>query len=360
MSERTQVLLYTSYLHIIGGIETFILNWIDLMNPYYDIAVMCPTIPDEMAMRILSKVPLYRGDADISCDTLIMIRMGDHIPKGVTYAHSIRMCHACKSNPSWRIRPDCDKIVHVSKASKKSFETDGDVIYNPVIHDQRNALLLVSATRIPASDKGANTDRMLRLAQMLNDAEIPFMWFNFSDKPIGCAPPGLVNVGTYHDLQPYISRADYLVQLSDQEGFGYSVAEALVNQTAVIVTPFETTKELNIKDGVNGYVIPFDMDFDVRKLLRIPQFNYTYDNETIIKQWRKLLGNTRPMKNYKPQRVVLVEVVSRYEDLMLNKVLTPGTKIKVFEDRAKLLCDDLQLCKRLRTIGGGYGEVQNT
>ena len=108
-----QVLLHTSYLHIIGGIETFVFNWIDLMSPYYDIGVYCPRLPEETAMRILAKVPLFRGDDSVSCDTLIMIRMGDPIPTNIAYQRSIRMCHACRSNPGWFIRDDCDKIVHV-------------------------------------------------------------------------------------------------------------------------------------------------------------------------------------------------------------------------------------------------------
>lgn len=359
MNERhVQVLLYTSYLHIIGGIETFVIHWVKLMSEYYDIGIYCPRLPDEMAMRIMEQVPLFRDSQPIECDTLIMIRMSDKIPQNITFSKSFRMCHACKSNPGWEVYPDCDKIVHVSEASKESFLSDGAVIYNPVIPNEKRALLLVSATRIPAPDKGKNADRMLKLARMLNDAEIPFLWLNFSDKPLGDAPPGFVNVGCYQDLQPYIKRADYLVQLSDQEGFGYSVAEALVCKTAVIVTPFKTAEELKVKDEVNGYVIPFDLDFDVRKLLNVPIFDYTYDNKRIANQWRKLLGNTKPRKDYKPERIVMIEVVRKYDDIMLNRTMFPGSKFKVFESRAKRLCDELEFCKRIE--GGKNGKVSGT
>lgn len=348
-----QVLLYTSYLHIIGGIETFVMNWVELMSPYYDIGIYCPKLPEEMALRIMARVPLYRGDSAVSCDNLIMVRMGDFIPENITYNHSLRMCHACKTNPGWEIRGDCEKIVHVSEASMESFGTDGLVIYNPVISNPRRSLILVSATRIPAPDKGKNADRMLKLAQMLNDADIPFLWLNFSDKPLGNAPPGFVNVGTYQDLQPYIKRADYLVQLSDHEGFGYSVAEALVCSVPVLVTGFETTKELGVIDGVNGYIIPFDMDFDVRKLLQVPEFEYTYDNKTIVKQWRKLLGTAKPKHNYRPERVEIIEVVQKYDDIMLQRTMIPGSRIKVFESRAVRLCDELKFCKRIKVVGRG-------
>lgn len=350
-----QVLLHTSYLHTIGGIETFVLSWIELMSSYYDIGVYCPRLPDETAMRIMAKVPLYRGDIPVTCDTLIMIRMGDPIPQNITYTQSIRMCHACRSNPGWVIRDDCDKIIHVSEASRDSFGSDGAVIYNPVIPNPWRSLVLVSATRIPAPDKGKNADRMLRLAQMLCDADIPFLWLNFSDKPLVDAPPGFVNVGSYQNLQPYIKRADYLVQLSDQEGFGYSVAEALVSKVPVIVTPFKTVEELKVKDGVNGYVVPFDLNFDVRMLLNVPTFDYKYDNKKIVKQWQKLLGNTKPKGNYHPEKVVIIEALIKYDDIMLNRTILPGSRLRVFEARAVRLCDELKYCKRIKEekYGGG-------
>ena len=346
---HVQVLLYTSYLHIIGGIETFIYNFIEVMYPYYDIGLLCPQLPPEVDVRIGNKIPVYGNQDKIDADTLIMIRMMDAIPKNVTYKHSIRMCHATKSNPSWEIKKDCDTIVNVSNASKDSFKSNGIVIYNPLVKSTKKALLLVSATRIPATDKGRNADRMLQLAKMLNDAHIPFLWFNFSDAPLRNAPKGFYNVGTYQELQPYISRADYLVQLSDQEGFGYSVAEALIQHTAVICTPFATTQELGVIDGVNGYIIPFSMDFDVHKLLDVPEFDYEYDNDTIIQQWRDLLGKKKPTHKYNPSSRVIVEIMMDYRYIQLNRYMKPHELHRMTSDRAKEL-QDKGLVKIINTI----------
>lgn len=332
---EVQVLLYTSYLHIIGGIETFVINYIDLMSKYYVVGVYCPKLPPDMLARISLKAPVYTNNEPISCDTLIMIRIMDEIPENVTYNKSIRMCHATKSNPAWFIRDDCDKLVHVSQVSKESFDTDGMVIHNPLIKNNKKALLLVSATRIPALDKGKNADRMLLLAHMLNRNNIPFMWFNFSDAPLRDAPKGFVNVGTHQDLQPFIKRADYLVQLSDQEGFGYSVAEALNNGTAVICTPFKTTKELGVIDGENGYIIPFNMNYDVRKLLNVPKFKYKYDNTEIVNQWRELIGKTKSVKKYIAPDMVKVIVKKTYRDVLIGREVRAGEIIRMTKDRAK-------------------------
>lgn len=343
IDRNVQVLLYTSYLHIIGGIETFVYNFVELMSPYYDLGLYCPGIPPKMAAKLSLKIPVFQSDKEITCDTLIMIRIMDKIPKNVIYKHSIRMCHACKSNPAWKILPDCEKVVHVSEASKKSFQSDGEVIYNPLIPKvEKKALLIVSATRIPAQDKGLNTDRMIRLAEMLNEKGIKFLWFNFSDVPLHNAPKGLVNAGAFEDMRPYIKRADYLVQLSDQEGFGYTIIEALTSGTAVICTPFETTKELGVIDGKNGYVVPFDMGFDVEKLLKVPRFKYTYSNNAIVEHWKQLLGDSEPSHNYViDDSVVLVEVLRSYRDNKLNRLLNPGEVIKMTQDRADYVMERL-------------------
>lgn len=333
MENNVQVLLYTSYLYIIGGIETFVLSFINLMGDHYDIGLYCPNMPLQMQGIVSRKVPVFTDKDPISCNTLIMIRIMDDIPKNVTYKKSIRMCHATRSNPAWFIKQDCDRIIHVSQASKESFKSNGGVIYNPVIKTQKKSFLLVSATRIPAMDKGKNAERMLKLANMLNSHGIPYVWLNFSDAPIEKAPKGFVNVGSLQDMQSFIAKADYLVQLSDQEGFGYSVAEALVNNTAVICTPFATTSELGVEDGKNGYIIPFDMNFDVKKLLEVPKFEYEYDNAQIVKQWKKEIGSLKPKHAYKPPEERLVRVVMEYRDINLQRMLHPGELLYMKPER---------------------------
>ena len=324
-NEHLQIILYTSYLHCIGGIETFIINFIDIMKDHYSIGVICPQLDNAMSPRITSRAKLLPAGKPVSCDNLIMIRQGDRLPHYISYQKSIRMCHSCKSFSSSNILQDCDEIVHVSEASKASYGTSGKVIHNPLIVNPKKALLFVSATRIPARDKGENTDRMLLLARKLEEAKIPYLWFNFSDAPLKNAPKNLVNVGTMQDLQPYISKADYLIQLSDHEGFGMSVLEALVSGTAVLCTEFETVHELGVVDGENGYIVPFDLNFDLKKLLNVPQFKYDYDNTKILNQWKKILSK----KSKKPRKLledmVKIQVVVKYKDMQLDKWLVPGT-----------------------------------
>lgn len=329
-----RILLYTSYLHVIGGIETFILSYLDMLaeyHPEYEVGVICPKCHEEMAAEIEKRCSLYTRRDELECDVLVMVRMSDEIPYQVSYKKAIRMCHCMKIRPTWDIKRDCDNIVHVSEASKNSFHTDGVVIHNPAPLSNRVSLLLVSATRVPAKDKGNNADRILKLAKMLERSEIQFLWLNFSDAPIENAPNGFINVGTYHDIGDFIAKADYLVQLSDHEGFCYSVLEALENKTAVICTPFETTKELGVIDGVNGYIVPYDLDFDVEKLTHVPSFDYKYNNREIMAAWDKLFKQ-KPKRSKKAE--VMVEVLVAYRDLQLNRMVRNGEKLIVKRERA--------------------------
>ena len=191
--------------------------------------------------------------------------------------------------------------------------------------------MLVSATRIPAPDKGNNVQRMIRLAEMLEDANIPFIWLNFSD---GVANhKKIINVGTQTDIQPYIAKADYLVQLSDSEAWSYSMLEALTNNTAVLCCPFPSADEMGIIDGKTGYILPFDMDFDVKKLLFPPQFDYDYAQGPIIEQWKKIFNKRSKRK----KRLVTVEILKEYQDIKLKRLVKRGEFLTVTPERAKEL-----------------------
>jgi glycosyltransferase involved in cell wall biosynthesis len=336
-----KVVIYTSYLYKIGGIETWVYNFCDLMKDRYDITLVTKSFPKENRSKLDVKI-LESADPKIDCDTLIMLRIMDEVPRGITYKKLVRTCHACRVQPNWYILNDYDYLVHVSKASKKSFETKGKVIHNMLKKSEKEALMIVSATRIPAPDKGKNAERILKLAKMLNDKNIPFIWFNFSDNALVNPPKNFFNVGTTDDIQAYIKKADYLVQLSDAEGFCYSILEALINGTAVICTPFETTKEIGVKDGVNGYIIPFDMDFDVTKLLNVPNFDYEWDNTPLIEEWAAILD--KKPKPKKKSKEVEIKATRDYYDTELKQSVRMGQTVSVRPERAE------------KIIRMGYGE----
>lgn len=335
---KSKVMLYINQLHFIGGIETFIYHFARLMKDH-EITLVVGNCPENQLRRYEEYINVidYSSRDRYVCDTLIVLRILDRIPNNFEYKQSIQMVHACRTNPNWHIKQNTEYIVNVSQTGKESFgeeSTDGIVIHNPIYTRDERALILVSATRIPAPDKGDNEKRMRRLAEMLNEAKIPFVWFNFSEGQIPNPPKGMVNMGLEMDIQPYIRSADYLVQLSDSECWSYSILEALTQGTAVIVTPFPSGEEMGIKDGENGYVVPYDMTFDVSKLLNIPRFTYEYDNKQIKRQWEKIFKQKQ-----KKRSKWEVQVIQKYHDVLFDKTMEVGEIVSMPVERAKKIID---------------------
>lgn len=337
---NSQIILYINYTHIIGGIETFIWSFCNLMAKHYTITVLYSTMAQEQIERIQksARVVKYDPHSEYICDTLIMVRILDNIPSNIQRNQVIRMCHACKTNPSWHIPQDGEAIVCVGETSKESFgeeAKDATVIHNLIDIDDQDSLLIVSATRIPAPDKGNNEKRIRRLAEMLNEKHIPFTWLNFSEGQISNPPKNFHNCGITMDMQRIMRRADYVALLSDSEAFPYAVLEALVQNTAVIVTPFPAHKDIGVIDGVNGYVVPFDMEFDVTKLLKVPKFEFEYENEALEMKWKEIIGKAK--KKRKEPVKIRVKVIRTYKDMDLNIVLNEGSVVYMKPERVELL-----------------------
>ena len=350
---RTQVVLYCEYANKVGGIQTAMYNFCQNMKEYYDIVFMYDSLDSIQINRFSKVVKTLKNDPSqtVVCDTIILNRLTDKIPKNISYKKSVQICHACKQR-IMTIPQDRDVLVNVSQAAKDSWEDqakNGIVIHNMSYMDKRDSLFLVSATRIGASDKHGNEERMRKLAYMLCDNRIPYIWLNFSDNELENMPNNFVNMPCTLDTQCYIQRADYLVQLSGVEAYSMSILEALTNNTAILACGFPSLFEQGFVDGVHGYVVPFDMDFDIHDILNVPKFDFKYDNESIIGQWREILGDTTPLKNYVPPTedvMSRVQVKQFYRDMDLDRYVNVGEILNVTPERAEELTK-LKLAVRL-------------
>lgn len=336
---EVQVVMYCEFTNLVGGIGTFIYNWCQHMHKDYNILFLYDNIDEFQLIRLRTIVRVMKNDRKtvIRCDTLILNRLTDKIPPNVRYNKVVQMCHCCVQK-ILRIPANRDYLVNVSQAAKDSWGPEskkGIVIHNMSYQEPKKTLLLVSATRIGAPDKGKNDERYKTLARMLDDARISYVWMNFSQAPLKGASKNIINMGPRSDVQSIIKRADYLVQLSDVEACCYSVLEALTNNTAVICTPVPSHFELGVRDGENAHVIPFNMFFDVHKLLEVPVFEYTYDNEQIREKWLKILEARTPKKEI--SNFVAVKVRAQYKDIALDRFMTVGEIINMPRERAEYL-----------------------
>ena len=336
--EKTQIVLYCEYANKVGGISTFIYNFCKEMRQYYDIIFVYEKMDIMQLSRLIQVVPVRKWSKDLSivCDYLIVNRITDKLKDNIIYKKSIQVIHCC-NQVKLSIPEGRDILINVSQAAKDSWgeaSEEGIVINNMLRSEARDMLFLVSATRVNAGDKGDNDRRFRKLARMLNEAHIPFIWLNFSDNQLPDPPEGFINMKPTLNVQDYIQKADYLVQLSDEEAYSYAILEALVNDTAVIATPFPSLFEEGFKDGKTGYAVPFDMNFDVRKLLNVPKFHFYYDNESIIEKWRDLLGKGKKI-NPKVEDCVVIKVIRPYRDIELNEELPKGLELVMRRSRAE-------------------------
>lgn len=351
---RTQIAIYRKNINKVGGINTFMTNFITLMRDKYDITVVCETIDAERLGQLLPIVRVVSSTkVKVACGTLLMMSALDKVPENVTSEKIIRTVHALKSKWVPEVPNDCDNVVYVSEVCKKSFEPhEGVVIHNPYVRKEENPLILVSATRIPAPDKGEYVERMRKLANMLNAANIPFVWLNFSDGSMPDPPRNFYNMPATTHIEWFMDLATYVVQLSDFETWSYTIVEGLSAHKPVICTPFPSIYEIGVKDGLNAHIVPFDMDFDVNILLDVPVVDdFVYTNSELVAQWEKLIGETKPCDRYVPGKQVLVEVTFPYTDVILHQHLNRGQQLMMDKDRARYLQDEHPF-HVVRMIGG--------
>lgn len=350
---NTQVVMYMGRPYKFGGRETFIYNFCRQMSKHYDITVVFDEINIDQQARLLPYVPVVKNDkkTTIICDTLIINSCFDKIPQNIEHKQSIQMVHGCKASMDGTIPTDRTKIVCVSQAVKDSFgdeAKDAIVIRNMTApskierdYTPHDKLRLITGSRLCTDprweDKGL--ERMLKMAAMMRENGIEFEWGYFAEKPIPNAPEGMVFKEAVSDLKKEIAKADYLVQLSGAEAFCYSVVEALEIGVPVIVTDLPVFKELKIENKKNGYIVPLNMKFDIKKITKIPEFKYTYNNGTLVSKWKSLLGNTTPEKSYKPESMSLTRVIRKYRDVQLNRILNINDRVLMPNERAKSCAD---------------------
>lgn len=341
---KTQVVIYLKWLTIIGGVETFIFNWCELMKDKYDItAVIGNKVAYEQLQKLRRIVRTVDEDEEIECDTIIVLRLDDKIPQNIKYKKKIQMIHGCHDLLGSRsIDKSADYFVPVSEHCNKTYDgliDNSVVIHNPTIeYKPKKVLKLISATRL-TKEKGLK--RMIKLATLLKASDIPYIWYVFTNTDVDSNL--FIRMNPVDNIKDYIKDCDYLVQLSDSESFCYSVVESLELGVPVIVTPIPVYDELGIEEDKHRITLNFDMsNVDVLKIYNSRfNFKYVHDNELIRTQWSSLLGEHKPFVKYiyKGEKNMKIKMLKNGITLV-KEGITPkqGDIVEVTEDRAKVIC----------------------
>lgn len=316
MSKKKKIIFYQSYFSPIGGVETSAYNWCWWLRNYFDITLLyCGGDAERLRkMANLVKLELFDENKTYECDIFIRNSVWGKIPHNVNAKRMIEMRHANYKyllDKGWLYSQYSDmgikEIVGCGEfVSKMSHEALGDnpiTIKNILLPEKKTNKIyrFISCTRIDAQ-KGWN--RMLKMMDMMKNAGIKFQWDIFTNNPQHCNYEEVHFYKQRYDIWDYLANADYTVLLSDMEGLPYTVQESLQYQVPCIVTDVGGCTEL-IKDGVNGYVVPLDMNFDINKIKKIPKCE-KYENNSLEK-WLEFL-------NYKGKIIDEKEIIKKYEE----------------------------------------------
>lgn len=209
----------------------------------------------------------HRKDVNYVCDRMMATYSTYFYPKNIiTLDENYMFIHGNMSDYDNAMHFYDDiytKYIAVSKvAAEKAvgyFPSNNiEYLYNPFKLDKslvKPHLKLVSAQRHSEVKK---PERINIVANILDELEIPYTWNVFTDKNENTNINGVIYRKRVYNPLPYMADADYFVILSNSEALPYCVVEALSVNTKILCTPLEAMVELGVKDGENGFFIPFD------------------------------------------------------------------------------------------------------
>lgn len=335
-------IFYFKSISEIGGIETF-LYYLSKLYKNYDVTIIYDYANREQLARLKKNVKCIKfSGQEIECEKAFFNYNLDIIDK-VKAKEYYQIIHGdykatriqCNTNAK------ITKYLAVSKIAGESFYQETgikpEVIYNPLNIDKPKKILkLISATRL-TNEKGYN--RMFKLAKELSDKKIPFEWHVFTNKSDIDSDFFIARKPKLNIIND-IAEADYLVQLSDSEGYCYSIVEAMSVGTPVICTNIPVLKEIGVNKN-NSYILNMDMsNINVDKIYKeIPKVtNYKAPECLLINYIDKIKSKYEEEKRMK-YKVRALDTYKRMNvrDEQLNRVPEPGEEFIVSTDRLEVL-----------------------
>ena len=332
--------IYFPSFNKIGGVETYCYEMALKFGSEYDITIVYKHgDPKQMQrLREVCRVIKFNEGDKIVCD-VFLFGWGWDIIDSVEAKEYVQTYHA--DFKARGIEPCLDKRVtkrygvaeSTTLGIREHFNIEVETMYNPYTPKQpRKVLKLISATRL-TPDKGYN--RMLKLADALEEANVPYIWTIYTDSPKDTKHPNMICVPTRLDILDFIADADYLVQLSDSEGYSYSIVEALSVGTPVICTEFGVAKEQGVEDGKTGFILPFDMsEIPVQSIYKgVKKFKYAPRES----HYEEILSPGKSGYKYDMNGKVTVKVLKNFFDLERGEMSLKGTEYEVTRTRAEKL-----------------------
>ena len=324
---------YFKKINSVGGCESF--YW--YLSKKYDFKVYYEKADPEQIKRLAQNVECHKYKQPIKCDNFFCNYTYDIEVDSPIKKHIIHCDYKKVHFPP--IVYEGFEYIGVSQLVCDSFKEltgkDAELIYNPIYIDKPkvlkyndNKIHLISATRL-TSEKGLH--RMQKLAKILEQNNIDYEWIVYTNRVREVIGNNVIYKEPKLDIIEEITKADYLVQLSDCEAYCYSVVEALSVGTPVICTDLPVFKEIGVKHGKNAIICNMDMtNVDLDLLKNKKNFKYEPPKD----EWNKYLST---IKTYNPNELVEVRVLKTYTDIELGVKLRRNEIVKMTKARASYL-----------------------
>ena len=272
----TKVLVYQNLLFTIGGIETADYQ---LAKAFGDrnIVFVFRTADIEQALRLAQFCEVVMDDGKMHFDTDVLILANydsmDFIKGRFTAKKVYQQVHADWANMKsmwqwhnfkWMPDEQVDKVLAVSTTTVKALQTaferpiPAELVPNILAPPEDNGFRVFLTLSRFSAEKGA--DLIIAMAKKFKEAGKSFLWIICGtmsdsglkrrlggDANIVFVEPSIMNEGL-------IKNCDYLVQLSKNESYCYSVHEALACGKPCICTDIPEFRKV-IKQGENGWLV---------------------------------------------------------------------------------------------------------
>lgn len=319
-------IFYQQHIAQIGGVETFLY---ELARKYQDrdLTIIYSSGDQEQIKRLRKYVRCKKYDGKpIKCDRAFF-NYSTSIIDNIEADEYIQIVHADFKDKSLKnykpiISSKIQKYYAVSENNAKSFREltgiDIGIAYNPIYIEKEPRLMKLIAPQRLTQEKGGR--RLEKLVAELDKAGIFYELTIFSNNTLSIDSPNVVYRKPTLDIRKYIANSDYLVLLSDTEGFSYGLYESLSLGVPVIVTKLPVLNELGVNTN-NGVILEFDMsNLDVEEIYRkAGKFKFNYKQKPDI--WGDLLTNKKT--TYKEERDMKyrIRATDKYEKNNISDVI---------------------------------------
>ena len=329
---------YFKSVNSIGGVESFLYY---LSCLYKNFVFFYKTADPIQIKRLAQNVEVIKyTDQKIKCKRFFCNYSPDII-ENVEAEDYIFMIHCDYSQVNFS--PPIDykftKYIGVSKLACEKFKEvtgkEAELIYNPIIITKTNIpklkdkIHLISATRL-TKEKGG--ERINQLCRILEANKIDYDWKVYSNRRYRFVGKNITIEKPKLDLRKEIEEATYVVQLSDHESFGLTVAESLMLGTPVIVTDIPAFKEIGCIHGKNSIICDLNMkNIDIELIKKgLPEFEY----EPPKSNWNKYLEKE---SNYNPNDKTTVLTLRRFFGITEDEHFGYNKKVEITKARASEL-----------------------